>query len=96
MFLQCRMGEDGPSAAAVSTPDGLLVGGAGTSDLEALAAVGTTMTDGACERERFGFDQGDLHTRTVQVDGKSFTVTSVGGPLHGADEVGPLLQRLWG
>jgi|GEM_PF-2504113 len=97
IFLAKNAGEPGVRAAVVASDDGLLLGGVGNEDLDALAAVGTSLR---CGRDvsrhcaQLGWSERALFTSRIEAGGNSFTVASVGGPLSKSQEVGALLERL--
>lgn len=97
IFLAKNAGEPGLKAAAVASDDGLLLGGVGDEDLDALAALGCAKGAGhdvaeRCEHQGWGDEA--LFTRRINIGEDTFTIASVGAPLHATTEVEALLGRL--
>ncbi len=97
LFLAQNADDAGLRAAAVASDDGLLLGGVGNDDLEALAALGSAKGSGrdvaqACARE--GWLAEGLYATALQAGEHRFTVATLGAPLSAANDVQSLLGRL--
>ena len=97
IFLAKNAGDPGLRAAVVSDDAGLLLGGVGDEDLDALAALGCAMGAGndvssQCARE--GWTAQGLFSTRVRAGEESYTVTSLGAPLSSTHGVEALLDRL--
>lgn len=97
IFLAKNAVEPSLRAAVVASEDGLLMGGVGEGDLEALAALGVAKASGVyvgedCKQQ--GVPEHSIFTHSVQAGEERFFVTSMGSPLGAADRVGALLGRL--
>lgn len=99
IFLAKNAGSPGVRAAVVASEDGVLLGGVGDDDLNALAAVGSAVdagqdVAGPCEQR--GWSTRALFTQRLNVGDRSFVVASLGGPLQAANDVDGLLSRVLG
>jgi len=97
IFLAKNAGSPGVRAAVVASDEGLLLGGVGDDDLEALAAVGSAVDAGqeiADRCEQRGWSTEALFTRRLNIGERSFVVASLGGPLEAANDVDGLLSRV--
>lgn len=96
IFLARNVTEPEVRAAVVSDADGLLLGGVGDVDLDALSAVGSAVVDGTLgERAgEFGFSRQELHARALTIGEDTFVLTSLGGPLREGAAVEQLLARV--
>ncbi|MBK6919286.1 MAG: hypothetical protein IPH07_17960 [Deltaproteobacteria bacterium] len=96
IFLARNVTEPEVRAAVVSDVDGLLLGGVGDVDLDALSAVGSAVVDGTLGERAgdFGFSRQELHARTLTIGEDTFVLTSLGGPLREGAAVEQLLARV--
>lgn len=99
IFLAKNAGSSGVRAAVVASGDGMLLGGVGDDDLDALAAVGSAVdaghdVAGPCEQR--GWSAQALFTRRLSIGERRFVVASLGGPLEAANDVDGLLGRVLG
>ncbi len=97
IFLAKNAGEPGVLAAAIASDDGLLLGGVGNEDLDALAAVGAAMDAGRdvakhCDRQ--GWSPRTLFAQRLRVGSDDFTLTTLGAPMFATDDVSALLSRI--
>jgi hypothetical protein len=97
IFLAQNAGDPGLRAAVVSDDAGLLLGGVGNEDLDALAALGCAMAAGTdvsvhCAHE--GWTTQGLFSTRLRAGDESYTVTSLGAPLSSTDRVEAMLGRL--
>jgi hypothetical protein len=77
-FLESVKQKEGLEALAVTTEDGLLVAGAGNTDLEWMGAVGAS-----CRRATLAWDEHMLFIQRVQVNQMTMFLTSAGRPANG-------------
>lgn len=97
IFLAKNASAPGLRAAVVSDDAGLLLGGVGDEDLDALAALGCAMSSGidvSSQCTRAGWSSQGLFSTRLQTGGTSYTVTSLGAPLSSTHDVDGLLSRL--
>ncbi len=97
IFLAKNAGSPGVRAAVVASDEGLLLGGVGDDDLDALAAVGSAVDAGEdvsdpCEHQ--GWSTQALFTQRLNIGERSFVIASLGGPLEAANDVDGLLSRV--
>lgn len=97
IFLARNAGSPGVRAAVVASDEGMLLGGVGDADLDALAAVGSAVNGGQdiadiCEQR--GWSTQALFTQRLNIGERSFVVASLGGPLDAANDVDGLLTRV--
>ena len=75
------------TAVAVSTNDGLLIGGAGPVDLELMGALGSI-------RRTSDFEGQTLHTSRFDVNDVELCLTCLGAPVRDDAAVGSLMRIL--
>lgn len=73
-FLESLRAREGIEALAVTTEDGLLVAGAGPTDVEWMGAVGASS-----HRSTLTWDERTLHVQRMEVNRVPMFVTSAGG-----------------
>ncbi|MBV1862456.1 MAG: hypothetical protein KUG77_28805 [Nannocystaceae bacterium] len=97
IFLAKNANSPGVRAAVVGSDEGMLLAGVGDDDLDVLAAVGSVAdagqdVTGPCEQ--LGWSADALFTQRLKVGERDIVVTSLGGPLAAANDIGGLLGRL--
>lgn len=97
IFLAKNAGSPGVRAAVIASDEGMLLGGVGDEDLDALAAFGSAANAGqdvAGPCEQHGWSSQALFTQRLNIGEHSFVVASLGGPLEAANDVDGLLTRV--
>lgn len=80
LFLESLREKAGLTAIALSTPDGLLVAGAGrTVDVEWMGALGA-----ASRRPKFAWEEVTLHVHRLAVNDVELCLTSADHPVNSA------------
>lgn len=100
-FLEDLAERSGARAAVVCSEDGLLVGGVGDLDLDALAAVAPVVVAGTGSRREEGWIDDvaggdDLYASTIVVGSRCLVLASVGGRLRKRREAAETIGRILG